>query len=137
VIIQNGTIEIAGPWASNQFVIGQITLNASATITLLVPTDFASYTEWVAVSNITLSNNAFLEGGSTIGALGDLETFGANFPTNCTSCSNSADILWISNSTTTVQTITTNSTMSVADVIEKIRLRFGDQAAGSVKITVH
>jgi hypothetical protein len=28
-------------------------------------------------------------------------------------------------------------TMSIADVIERIRLRFGDHAAGSIKITVH
>ena len=78
-----------------------------------VPTDFASLTAWVAFSNITLGPNAFLQGGSTTGALGNLETFGANFITNCTECSNSANIVWFSDPTTTVQTITTDTIFGV------------------------
>jgi hypothetical protein len=91
----NGTIEIDGPWALNQLVIGQISLSASATITPASAdlTNFNTFVEWVVATDLSVPG-ANVQNGAPVGALGLLEVIGANFGTNCTSCSQTATIFW-------------------------------------------
>jgi hypothetical protein len=92
----NGTEEIVGPWASNPIVTGYVFLSASATIAPLDPTNPASFSGYAVYTNLTVPG-AIIESeavGNPAGALGDVETIGANYSTNCTSCSPSAKLFW-------------------------------------------
>jgi hypothetical protein len=108
IIPLDGTIVIDGPWGSNTSVTAQISLSSSATIAPLDPTNPNSFSGYAVYTDLSIPG-AFLENGSRVGALGDLETFGANFPINCTSCSNSADIVWFPNSSITEYAIGTST----------------------------
>jgi hypothetical protein len=111
----NGTVYIVGPWASTFEVTGQISLGASASIAPLDFTNPNSFSGYAVYTDLSAPGGIVERIGGEVGALGDLETGGANFGFSCTSCTNSANIIWFPESSgVTTYSITT----STGEVVE-------------------